>query len=56
MSTADPDDDEKTITGPPTPGGRRLGASDEDAATGLQAERRRGRAAAAPSPQACQTP
>ena len=50
MSTADPDDDEKTITGPPTPGGRRLGASDEDAATGLQAERRRGRAAAAQQP------
>src|SRR6476620_1948353 len=50
MSTADPDDDEKTITGPPSPDGRRLGASDDDAATGLQAERRRARAAAAQQP------
>jgi serine/threonine protein kinase len=50
MSTADPDDDEKTITGPPTPGRRRLGASDDDVATGLQAERRRARAAAPQQP------
>ena len=42
MSTAD-DDDEKTMSGPPTPGGAR-GVRD-DAETGLQAERRRGRAA-----------
>ena len=44
MSAADPDD-EKTITGPPTPGGRRAAAVDPDVATGLQAERMRARAA-----------
>jgi serine/threonine protein kinase len=43
MSTAD-DDDEKTLSGPPTPASRRARVRD-DAETGLQAERRRGRAA-----------
>ena len=43
MSTAD-DDDEKTLSGPPTPASARAGVRD-DAETGLQAERRRGRAA-----------
>jgi hypothetical protein len=45
MSTADADD-EKTVTGPPAPGRRPSGA-DDDAVTGIDVERRRGRAAAA---------
>ncbi|MGZ8260516.1 MAG: serine/threonine-protein kinase, partial [Caldimonas sp.] len=46
MSTADPDD-EKTVTGPPAPGRRPAG---DDAVTGIEAERRRGRAAEAHRP------
>ena len=42
MSTAD--DDEKTLSGPPTPASARAVVRD-DAESGLQAERRRGRAA-----------
>src|SRR6187549_474527 len=44
MSTAD--DDEKTLSGPPTPASARAGVRDDDAESALQAERRRGRAAA----------
>ena len=44
MSTADDADDEKTLSGPPTPASARARVRD-DAETGLQAERRRGRAA-----------
>jgi serine/threonine protein kinase len=49
MSTAD-DDDEKTLSGPPTPGAARLGGARDDVETGIQAERRRGRASSAPQP------
>ena len=42
MSTADDADDEKTLSGPVTPASARAGM--RDAETGLQAERRRGRA------------
>src|SRR5580765_224255 len=45
MSTADDADDEKTLSGPPTPASPRARVRD-DAETGLQAERRRGREAA----------
>src|SRR4051812_20420921 len=50
MSAAEPDDDEKTITGPPSPGARRVDARDDDVASGLQVERGRGRAAASLQP------
>ncbi|MDQ6640220.1 MAG: serine/threonine protein kinase, partial [Pseudomonadota bacterium] len=49
MSTADSDDD-KTVTGPPAPSGPRAGGVRDDVESGLQAERRRGRASSTPQP------